>query len=127
MSNPLPAPATPLVVVVDDDPAVRSALAFSIEMEGYRVATCSDAATLLAFDLPKNGACLVIDERLPDGSGLKALSQLRAAGCALPAAMMTSHPSPLFRKAAARAGAPILEKPLMEDGLMVWIRAATPH
>lgn len=127
MSNFASPLAPPLVVVVDDDPAVRTALAFSIEMEGYRVATCADAATLLALDLPKTDACLVIDERLSDGSGLGALAELRAGGCALPAAMMTSHPSPRFRSAAARAGAPILEKPLIEDGLMIWIRTAAPH
>ncbi|MBS0361493.1 MAG: response regulator [Proteobacteria bacterium] len=122
MSMPVPAP---LVVVVDDDPAVRTALAFSIEMEGYRVATCDNAATLLAFDLPLSGACLVIDERLPDGSGLETLAKLRAAGCALPAAVITSHPNRLFRHQAARVNAPILEKPLIEDGLIRWIREAT--
>lgn len=115
------------MVLVDDDPAVRTALAFSIEMEGYRVATCPDAKTLLAFDLPKTGACLVIDERLPDGSGLKALAELRAAGCGLPAALITSHPNRRFRSEAAQAGAPILEKPLIEDGLITWIRTAAPR
>lgn len=115
------------MVLVDDDPAVRTALAFSLEMEGYRVATCGDAAGLLTLKLPRTGACLVIDERLPDRSGLEALAELRATGCALPAAMITSHPSQRFRLDAARAGAPVLEKPLIEDGLITWIRAAAPQ
>ncbi len=127
MESSLPAPIAPLVVLVDDDPAVRTALALTIELEGYRVATCPDVAALLAFDLPTARACLVIDERLPDGSGLTALTQLRADGCGLPAALITSHPSRRFRQAAAAAGAPILEKPLIEDGLITWVRAAAPH
>ena len=117
----------PLVVVVDDDPAVRRALAFTIEMEGFQVATCPDAAALLAFNLPTADACLVIDERLSDGSGLGALSRLRAGGCRLPAAMITSHPTRHFRHAAAQVGAPVLEKPLIEDGLMTWIRTVACH
>jgi FixJ family two-component response regulator len=114
------------VVVVDDDPAVRAALAFTIELEGYQVATCADAATLLAFDLPQSRACLVIDERLPDGSGLSTLARLREQGCWLPAALITSHPSRRFRHAAAQSNAPVLEKPLLEDGLITWIRTAAP-
>lgn len=113
-------------MIVDDDPAVRQALAFTVELEGYAVATCAGAAALLAFDLPATRACLVIDERLPDGSGLKALAQLRAAGCQLPAAMITSHPNRRFRQAAHSAGAPVLEKPLIEDGLIGWIRTVAP-
>lgn len=127
MSSPQSASSPPLVVICDDDPAVRTALALTVELAGYRVALCPDASTLLAFDLPCGGACLVIDERLPDGSGLQALQRLRAAGCHLPAALVTSHPNREFRRHAAMAGAPVLEKPLIEDGLITWIRAAAPR
>src|SRR3569623_3681645 len=115
-------PAAPLVVIVDDDPAVCAARAFTVELEGYLVATCANAATLLAFDLPAGRACLVVDERLPDGSGLKTVERLRAKGCRLPADLITSHPSRRFRHQAGREGVPILEKPLLAAGLIRWIR-----
>jgi hypothetical protein len=38
--------------------------------------------------------------------------------------LITSHPGAELRAAAGRARVPILEKPLLEDGLITWIRAA---
>jgi FixJ family two-component response regulator len=114
----------PLVLVVDDDAAVRTSLAFNLEMEGFDVATFGSGEALLLRDLPIDGACLVIDERLPGISGLDALSQLRRRNVALPAILVTSHPSAMFRAAASKAGVPIVEKPLIGDGLAAAIRAA---
>ena len=116
---------SPLVVVVDDDAAVRSALQFTLELEGFRVETWdSGEALLLRQGLPQSDACLVIDERLPGISGLETLRQLRQRQVSLPVILITSHPRPPFRAAAAAAGVPILEKPLMGDSLMTSIRTA---
>ena len=120
-------PSTPpLVVIVDDDEAVRTSLAITAELDGYRVETCGSGEALLQLQLPVSRACLVIDERLSGLSGLRVLGQLRRSGCALPAVLITSHPSRQLRWSAARAGAPILEKPLLGDGLIGWIRAVAP-
>jgi len=127
MAKSATSPFPPLVVIVDDDDAVRSALGVTAELDGYRVETCATGELLLLLDLPQTGACLVIDERLPGISGLSALAQLRSRGCRLPAVLITSHPSRQLRLAASRAGAPILEKPLLGDGLKDWIRAAAPR
>lgn len=117
-------PPPSLVVVVDDDAAVRTALEFVLELEGFRVRTCESGEALLLLDLPANHACIVLDERLPGISGLEALSQLRLRGSTLPVVLITSHPGPRFRDAAARAGAPILEKPLLDEALVQSVRAA---
>ena len=107
----------PTVVVVDDDHAVRTALAFSLELEGYQVQACASGEALLAQSLPTGNACLLLDERLPGMSGLEALAKLRARDVTLPALLITSHPNAALRAAAARARTPILEKPLMGEGL----------
>lgn len=112
------------IFVVDDDPAVRTALKFALELEGFEVETCPSGEALLLADLPSEDACLVIDQRLPGISGLETLRQLRARGVALPALFITSHPNPHFRAQAAAAHAPILEKPLIGDGLTTSIRDA---
>lgn len=114
----------PLVVIAEDDAAVRRALQLTVELEGYGVVTCHSGEDLLDLELPVARACLVIDERLPGLSGLRALSQLRRRGCRLPAALITSNPTAQLRAAAANARVPILEKPLLEDGLITWIRGA---
>jgi len=114
----------PAVFVVDDDAAVRSALAFALDMEGFAVETYDSGEALLLRDPPTAPGCLVLDERLPGASGLDTLRQLRARHVDLPAILVTSHPNAPFRAAAAQAGAPIVEKPLLGETLIAAIREA---
>jgi FixJ family two-component response regulator len=123
-SDAPPSAAHPLVVIVDDDPAVRSALAFSLELEGFQVCACATGEDLLALELPGHDTCLVIDERLPGITGLATLNRLRSRDVRLPAVLITTNPNANLRAAAASAGAPIVEKPLMGDGLVRSIREA---
>jgi FixJ family two-component response regulator len=114
----------PMIFVVDDDAAVRRALAFALELEGFDVETYESGEALLLRGAPDMRGCLVLDERLPGISGLETLRQLRARHIGLPALLVTSHPKAGFRAAAAAAGAPILEKPLLGETLAVAIRTA---
>ncbi len=119
-----PAKEYPRVVIVDDDNAVRMALAFALELQGFDVESCGSGEALLLHALPDWGACLVIDERLPGLSGLATLNRLRIRQVLLPAILMTSHPSLALRTAARMAGVPILEKPIFGDALVLAIHAA---
>lgn len=120
--SPRPTEGQPLVYLVDDDAAVRRALAFALDLEGFAVESCASAEALLGLELQPAGAFLVIDERLSGMSGLQVLKRLRGRGVRLPAALVTSHPNPTFRAAAAAAGTPILEKPLLGETLVRAIR-----
>lgn len=111
----------PTVYLVDDDAAVRRALAFALDLEGFVVETYDSGEALLLRDRLQAPGCLVIDERLPGASGFDTLRQLRAREVDLPAIFVTSHPKPAFREAAAVAGVPILEKPLEGETLIVAI------
>jgi len=113
-----------IVFVVDDDAAVRRSLAFALDLDGFDVETLESGEALLLRDLPTDHACLVIDERLPGASGLETLRQLRARHVDLPAILVTSHPKAAFRAAAAAAGVPVLEKPLLGETLIAAIHAA---
>lgn len=115
-------PPRPTIYVVDDDEAVRRALAFALDLDGFTVETFSSGEALLLREPPTAPGCLVIDERLPGISGLDTLRQLRARHVALPAVFVTSHPKPAFREAAARCGAPIVEKPLEGETLIFAIQ-----
>jgi FixJ family two-component response regulator len=112
------------VIIVDDDAAVRMALQFALELQGYSVEVCDSGEALLEKALPQADACLVIDERLQGISGLQALCILRRRDVALPAILITSHPQPQLRSAARAAGVPIVEKPLIGDALLTAIRVA---
>lgn len=113
----------PAVLLVDDDPAVAHAVQFSFDLEGLDVRSFSDAAGLLASDIPSEG-CLVLDYHLPDIDGLDLLERLRANGVRLPAVLMTTNPRMMLKARAAVAGVPIIEKPLLTDALLTAVRSA---
>jgi two-component system response regulator FixJ len=114
----------PLVIVVDDDRAVRNSLKFSLEMEGYAVRAYSDGFELLnGPDLPPF-ACLVMDYNLPGMNGLEAIARLRDRYAGFPAILITTHPSAAVVHRASEAHVPIIEKPLLEDALLKQIQAA---
>src|SRR5687768_12779507 len=117
-------PRRPTVFVVDDDAAVRRALAFALDLEGFEVETFESGEALLLRSPSLAADCLVLDERLPGASGLDTLRQLRTRRVDLPAILITSHPNAALRAAAAGAGAPILEKPLLGDALITAIHEA---
>ena len=113
----------PAVAVVDDDPGVRSALTFSLETAGLGVAPFADARSMLQSAGEPRWACLVLDYRLPEMSGLDLLRRLRALVVAAPAILITSNPSKQTRAAALAAGVEIVEKPLLDDALVCRISA----
>jgi two-component system, LuxR family, response regulator FixJ len=119
-----------MILILDDDPAVRNSLKFSLEVEGFSVRTYSSGTELLKdADIPKDG-CLVIDYKLPGKNGLDVLDELRHRHVSLPAILITSHPSAAVRHRADVAGAALIEKPLLSEALFQGIRAALaapPH
>jgi FixJ family two-component response regulator len=117
-------PTAATVFIVDDDDAVRRALAFALELAGFTVETFESGEALLLRAPPLAPGCLVIDERLPGVSGVDTLRQLRARHVELPAMLITSHPKPGLRSQAAEIQAPILEKPLQAQTLIDAIRDA---
>jgi FixJ family two-component response regulator len=118
------ATAKPVVLVVDDDPAVRNSLKFALEIEGFSVRLYPTGAELLdEKDMPESG-CLVADYHLPGMNGLDLLAKLRERNIRLPAILITTHPSATIRDRAALAGVRLIEKPLLSDTLFQGIRAA---
>jgi FixJ family two-component response regulator len=114
----------PVVIVIDDDLAVRNSLGFSLQVEGFAVRTYASGNELPnAAALPRRG-CLVVDYYLPGTNGLALLQSLRERNVMLPALLVTSHPSETVRKQAAQAGVTIIEKPLLGNVLIDGIREA---
>jgi len=114
----------PIVVIVDDDPAVCNSLKFSLELEGFAVRVFGSAAEL--FDGGDLGTyeCFIVDQRMSETSGLDLIAQLRQRRIAAPAILVTSYPSAALSARAARANVPIVEKPLLGNALLDKIREA---
>jgi FixJ family two-component response regulator len=126
IAPPTTARAAPTVVLVDDDDALRQALRFSLEIEGYNIEACRTGEELLTVELPEDAACLIIDYRLAGLSGADALEELRRRGVTLPAILITSYANPLLRARARRAKAEVVEKPLVGDALLGRIHEILP-
>jgi FixJ family two-component response regulator len=118
--NAASAAESPLVVIIDDDCALLNALKLRFELEGLSVAAFTTGEQALA-DAPK-ASCFVIDLKLPGMSGLQYLAEIRRRGQYAPAILITSRPISSARIEAAAMGAPIFEKPLLDDRLAMTVR-----
>jgi CheY-like chemotaxis protein len=61
---------------------------------------------------------VVLDQHLPGISGLAAVEALRARGVRTPAVLITTQPGPHLLARAKRAGALVVEKPILGDRLL---------
>ncbi len=113
MTAPLPE-----IALVDDDPSVRTALQFSLELEGFRVVTYESAEALIALDGLARAQCLIIDYRLPGADGIALVTRLRDEGNLIPAILITSNPSRSVIWCANELDARIVEKPLLDSALL---------
>jgi len=112
----------PVVVIVDDDPAVCGSLKFSLELEGFAVRAYAGAGELLhAGDLSVCD-CFVIDQRMPVMSGMELIAKLRDRDVLTPAILLISDPNPALSARAIAANIPIVEKPLLGNSLVEKIR-----
>src|SRR5262245_42020571 len=107
-----------LLIVVDDDSAVRNSLKFSLELEGYAVRAFATGADLLNAADVGGCACLIVDQNLPGMTGLDLVGELRSRQVLAPVILITSHPTAIVINRAAHAGVPIVEKPLLGDALL---------
>jgi two-component system, LuxR family, response regulator FixJ len=116
---------TALVHLVDDDDAVREALARLLGSVGLRVQGWADAQQFLGgFDRDAIGA-VVLDVRMPGMGGLALLDALRAAGADQPVVMLTGHGTvEMCRRAFKSGAAEFLEKPVDDEALLEAVQAA---
>jgi FixJ family two-component response regulator len=110
-----------ILILVDDDASVLSALKFAFEVEGFDVRAYANGESLLSeAHIPEFG-CLILDYKLPGLNGLQLLSRLRSRRVTLPAVLITT-PEPAVVAKAAAAGVPIVEKPLLTSALLDTVR-----
>lgn len=113
-----------VVLIVDDDPAVCNSLKFSLEIEGFAVRLYESGSELLNEPVMPDCSCLVVDEKMPGIAGLDLIIKLRNRHMAAPAILITSHPNAALARRAADANVPIVEKPLLNNALLEFIRNA---
>ena len=101
-------PPNPRLLVVDDEPDLRTLYELTLLREGYDVESAGSVAegwSLLQERGPGGYQLLITDMRLPDGSGLDLLHRLEQAGRPEKAVVITAYGSPENAVEALKAGA----------------------
>jgi len=109
----------PLVVIVDDDAAVRASLEELMLSVGIDAQGFGSTRELLEAELPERPGCLVLDVRMPGASGLDLQQHLAATGNAKPVIFLTGHGDIPMTVQAMKAGAvDFLTKPFRDQSLL---------
>lgn len=109
----------PIVFVVEDEKLVRRALERLIRAAGFAVESFASARDFLAIGRPEAPACLVLDVRLPDLSGMDLQQELIRTGNDLPIVFVTGHGDIPMTVRAMKAGAvEFLTKPFRDQDLL---------
>ncbi len=111
------------ILVIDDEQNIGRSLKLILEREGYAVSTCSCVGEARAW--PHRVDAYMLDVRLPDGSGIDLLRELRQRDLDAPAIMISGHGTISDAVEATRAGAyDFLEKPLSRDRVLLALKNA---
>jgi DNA-binding NtrC family response regulator len=107
----------PVVVVADDDPALRMLLRVNLELEGYRVVEAGNVAEIRAAIAEGPIALLLLDVRLGDENSVVLARELRSERPDLPIAFLTGSAYGL-EEAVRDVSDAIIQKPFRLDELI---------
>ncbi|MBS1109896.1 MAG: NtrC-like response regulator [Anaeromyxobacteraceae bacterium] len=114
------------ILIIDDETSLANSLGFALRAEGYAVTSASTGEAGLAAAQASAPSLVLLDLRLPDGSGLDFLDRLRSALPDTPVVMISAHGDTRAAVQAVKRGAfDYLTKPFDLDDLLVTLRAAT--
>lgn len=104
--------------LVDDDDAIRDALAWLLRSRRIPTRDWSSAEAFLAdYDAAMSG-CLILDIRMTGMTGIELFDRLQALGCAMPAIFLTGHGDvPLAVRALKQGAFDFIEKPFNDNEL----------
>ena len=113
----------PKVLLLESDSALRTALEFSLTLDGIAVEAFASDEEIVARAPSAAADCLVLDYRGDVTNPLAVMTVLRRQGVSLPAIVLATYPSRELEADIEAAGALLIEKPLMCDALADAVRA----
>ena len=117
--------ATPVVIVIDDDASIREAIRKLITSVGLRAETFESAREFLIGKRPEGPACVVLDVRLPDLSGVELQRELAKANVHIPIIFISGHADvPVTVRAMKQGAVEFLTKPFRGQELLDAIQDA---
>ena len=114
--------STPAVFVIDDQEAVRHALAEMLKVFGYTVEAFPSADAFLEQLTEPRSGCIVADVRMPGMDGIELVRELARRNLQLPVVLISGHADVPMAVAAIKAGAEdFIEKPVDDAQLLAAI------
>ncbi len=112
------------IIVVDDDPDIRSLLQRFLAEHGFAVRTVASGALLLQMLAREPADAIILDLMMPEEDGLGICRRLRAAGDDTPILMLTAKGDPMDRILGLEMGADdYLPKPFVPRELVARLSA----
>ena len=117
--------AAPLIAIIDDDDAMRDALADLIDVFGFAGRAFDSSESFLAAHVPGLFSCLITDLNLLGESGLALQQRLKTLEPSLPVIIISAQADHSARAQALRSGAlAFLAKPLNHQMLFRCLTSA---
>jgi two-component system response regulator FixJ len=112
----------PIVYLIDDQKAVRDALAEMLRVLGFAVTTFRSADEFLSDATSPQFGCIVADVRMPGTDGIELVRELARRNIRLPVVLISGHADVPMAVAAIKAGAEdFIEKPVDDAQLVAAI------
>lgn len=114
-----------MVFLVDDEPALLKALSRLLKAEGFAVQAFESAMKFLAAPRYEGSGCIVLDQSMPEMSGMELQQQLAESDSALAIVFITGNGDIPMSVRAIKAGAvDFLTKPVNDNELLEVIQTA---
>ena len=114
----------PVIHIIDDEAAIRDALALALAEE-FDVRTHISARDFLENIEPNERGCVITDVRMPGMDGMELLAKMEERRLTSPVIVISGHADIPLAVEAMKAGAvDFLEKPFEDDALLASVRAA---
>jgi len=115
----------PMVLVVDDDEAMRDSMCYLFESVNLPCKTFASAHDFLDFCDKRLSGCVLLDLRMPGMGGMELLEHLKAQGIQLPIIVITGHGDvPLAVRAIKQGAFDFIQKPFAAQNLLDRVYAA---
>jgi FixJ family two-component response regulator len=125
MGECVTSPGEPVISIIDDDKPLGEALRRMLMSHGFTAINFTSAREFLAAEHQTETACMLLDVRMPEMSGIAFHEHLISTGRHIPVILMTARPSTGERtKALANGAVSYLAKPLSENILLDTVRTA---
>jgi len=77
-SAPITAPATPTILIADDDDDIRDVIAFKLQVSGFRTLSADNGRTALNLAVERQPRMIILDVTMPQMDGLSVCYELHA-------------------------------------------------